>query len=652
MTRNHSSLRLTAVLLSLLLLLSLFPVTAQAAASGGFEYTVNSDGTATITKYTGSDTNVVVPATIDGHRVSIVASYAFYGVGGKLDSIKTITFSEGIQWLDAYAVYACLKVETISYPSTLQSFSAPLNCFCLTQVKFPKGSKNFTMKDGVVYNKDMTALLFYPTAKTGDRFSVPSSVKTIATDAFADQAYLKEIVLPDTLTYIGYWAFDGADQLAKINIPRDCETIGQFAFMGTAIRTLNLPAKLQMIMSHNAPETLEKVTVASGNKNYKVIDGALYRLDAKGIPVSLLMFPPASTQEELIMPETITDIESGAFGQFCDNLHYLDLGGSLTEIDAYDTLPAQLRVLVVPTSLKLISKQLCFNRIMRLYYEGTEAQWNAIEGVAEAGIKHPVHFNVKNAKTHSTSYAYTPPSCAYSGTESFTCPCGWDWTELVGILDCIWGPWEILTDDPNPPRWFSYARYCTRCGRQMAYYSGEMPLNPFTDVPDDAFYTDAVRWANYKGITTGTSPTTFEPASPCMRAHVVTFLWRAAGSPEPTITENPFTDVKESDFFYKSVLWAYENGITGGVDDTHFGPAVPCNRAQVVTFLYKAKNSPAVTGTDNPFTDVPAKSWFLTPVLWAVENGITSGLGADTFGPGSVCNRAQIALFLYKAFGW
>ena len=640
------------MLLSLLLLLSLFPVTAQAATSGGFEYTVNSDGTATITKYTGSDTNVVVPATIDGHRVSIVASYAFYGVGGKLDSIKTIAFSEGIQWIDAYAVYACLKLQTISYPSTLQSFSAPLNCFCLAQVQFPKGSKNFTMKDGVVYNKDMTALLFYPTVKTGDRFSVPSSVKTIATDAFADQAYLKEIVLPDTLTYIGYWAFDGADQLAKINIPRDCETIGQFAFMGTAIRTLHLPAKLQMIMSHNAPETLEKVTVASGNKNYKVIDGALYRLDAKGIPVSLLMFPPASTQEELIMPETITDIESGAFGQFCDNLHYLDLGGSLTEIDAYDTLPAQLRVLVVPTSLKLISKQLCFNRIMRLYYEGTEAQWNAIEGVAEAGIKHPVHFNVKNAKTHSTSYAYTPPSCAYSGTESFTCPCGWDWTELVGILDCIWGPWEILTDDPNPPRWFSYARNCTRCGRQMAYYSGEMPLNPFTDVPDDAFYTDAVRWANYMGITTGTSPTTFDPASPCMRAHVVTFLWRAAGSPEPTITENPFTDVKESDFFYKSVLWAYENGITGGVDDTHFGPAVLCNRAQVVTFLYKAKNSPAVTGTDNPFTDVPAKSWFLTPVLWAVENGITSGLSADTFGPGSVCNRAQIALFLYKAFGW
>ena len=407
---------------------------------------------------------------------------------------------------------------------------------------------------------------------------------------------------------------------------------------------------MEMFMSDNVPETLEKVTVDPASKHYKVIDNALYQLDEKGNPIYLMMYCPSSTQEELILPDTVTNIIGDAFGQFSDNLRYLDLGGSLTEID--DTLPAMLRVLVVPASLKLISKQLCFNRIQRLYYEGTEAQWNAIEGVADAGIKYPVHFNVKDAKTHSTSYAYTAPSCAYSATESFTCPCGWDWTEEFGILDCIWGPWEMLSDDPNPPRWFSYARYCTRCGRQMDYYSGEMPLNPFTDVPDEAFYGDAVRWANYKGITTGTSSTTFNPADPCMRAHVVTFLWRAAGSPEPTTAENPFVDVKETDFFYKSVLWAYENGITGGVDSTHFGPAKVCSRAEVVTFLYKSKNSPEVTGVENPFTDVPADTWYTTPVLWAMEAGITSGLGDNIFGAASICNRAQIVTFLYKAYGW
>ena len=137
-----------------------------------------------------------------------------------------------------------------------------------------------------------------------------------------------------------------------------------------------------------------------------------------------------------------------------------------------------------------------------------------------------------------------------------------------------------------------------------------------------------------------------------MRAHVVTFLWRAAGSPEPTTADNPFVDVKETDFFYKSVLWAYENGITGGVDSTHFGPAKVCSRAEVVTFLYKSKNSPEVTGVENPFTDVPADTWYTTPVLWAMEAGITSGLGDNIFGAASICNRAQIVTFLFKAYGW
>ena len=650
--RTNPSIRLAAALLAVVMLFTLLPVLAQAASSGDYEYTVNTDGTATITRYTGTGVNVVVPATIDGYRVRDVGQYAFHGVQNDLDSIRSITFSEGIQSVWPYAIYVCENLETISLPSTLTGFSVPTdNCEKVTEIKFPKGNSNVTVKDKVVYNKDMTSLLYYPPAKTGERFVVPSSVKRIGSDSFAQQQYLKEVVLPDSVTEIGYWAFTWASKLEKINIPKSCKVVGQFAFSTTSIRSLHIPASMEMFMSDNVPDTLEKVTVDSASKRYKAIDNALYQLDEEGNPIYLMLYCPSSIQEELILPDTVTNIIGDAFGQFSDNLRYLDLGSSITELEYY-ILPRSLRALVVPTSLERISESFCFHRIQRLYYEGTEEQWNAIEGVADVGIKHPVHFNVKDAKTHSTSYAYTAPSCAYSATESFTCPCGWDWTEEFGILDCIWGPWEMLTDDPNPPRWFSYARYCTRCGRQMAYYSGEMPLNPFTDVPDDSFYGDAVRWANYKGITTGTSATTFNPADPCMRAHVVTFLWRAAGSPEPTITENPFVDVKETDFFYKSVLWAVENGITGGIDTTHFGPAEYCNRAQVVTFLYQTMNSPEVTGAENPFADVPADTWYTTPVLWAVQEGITSGLSADTFGPGSVCNRAQIVLFLFKAFGW
>lgn len=175
-------------------------------------------------------------------------------------------------------------------------------------------------------------------------------------------------------------------------------------------------------------------------------------------------------------------------------------------------------------------------------------------------------------------------------------------------------------------------------------------LPKFEDVLPGAFYEIPVAWAVENGITKGTSDTTFGPNDPCMRAHVVTFLWRAAGSPEPTSTENPFTDVKADAYFYKAVLWAVEKKITNGTSTTEFSPYLECNRAQVVTFLYRAIGSPNVAESKNPFTDVPAGHWFTAPVLWAVENGITNGLSADSFGPNNVCNRAQIVTFLYRTF--
>ncbi|MBQ7098794.1 MAG: S-layer homology domain-containing protein, partial [Oscillospiraceae bacterium] len=131
---------------------------------------------------------------------------------------------------------------------------------------------------------------------------------------------------------------------------------------------------------------------------------------------------------------------------------------------------------------------------------------------------------------------------------------------------------------------------------------------------------------------------------------VVTFLWAAAGRPEPKSTVNPFADVPKGSFCEKAVLWAVEKGITSGTDATHFSPLASCNRATVVTFLWSAAGKPAVT-SENPFTDVPAGSWYEKPILWAKANGITSGLSETKFGAASICNRAQVVTFLYAAFG-
>ena len=152
------------------------------------------------------------------------------------------------------------------------------------------------------------------------------------------------------------------------------------------------------------------------------------------------------------------------------------------------------------------------------------------------------------------------------------------------------------------------------------------------------------------GITNGTDETHFSPLNICNRAQVVTFLWRAAGCPEPESTENPFVDVPETEFYYKAVLWAVENGITNGVDATHFAPNTDCNRAQIVTFLWRAAGRPEPTSTNNPFEDVPEGEFYYDAVLWAVENGITNGMDATHFGPGQDCNRAQVVTFLYRFY--
>ena len=182
-----------------------------------------------------------------------------------------------------------------------------------------------------------------------------------------------------------------------------------------------------------------------------------------------------------------------------------------------------------------------------------------------------------------------------------------------------------------------------------ALNGGENPP-PFTDVPAGSFYDEPVLWALENSITTGATADTFNPGGQCLRAHVVTFLHRAADNPEPASAKNPFTDVKTSDFFYKPVLWAVENSITNGVSADKFGSYDVCNRAAVVTFLWRAAGSPAPKSANNPFTDVKTTDFFYKPVLWAIENGITNGLTATEFGPNSPCNRAQVVTFLYRAY--
>ena len=178
----------------------------------------------------------------------------------------------------------------------------------------------------------------------------------------------------------------------------------------------------------------------------------------------------------------------------------------------------------------------------------------------------------------------------------------------------------------------------------------QKPVVNFEDVPEDSYFRDAVAWALEQKITNGLTETRFGPEESCNRAQAVTFLWRAAGSPEPEQRENPFVDVEVGSFYEKAVLWAVGKGITNGTDATHFSPGDECNRATIVTFLYRAFENPTVGSIENPFSDVPDDVWCTAPILWAVEQKITNGVGGGLFGVEQVCNRAQIVTFLYRAY--
>ena len=274
----------------------------------------------------------------------------------------------------------------------------------------------------------------------------------------------------------------------------------------------------------------------------------------------------------------------------------------------------------------------------------------------------PVFYQI-DICAHSYTAAITKPTCTAGGYTTYTCKnCGHSYVaDQTAALGHGWSAWKTV-QAPTCTAEGMEQRSCSRCGktesRTLAALGhdwdgaecgrcGVIRLTPFDDVVPGSFYELPVAWAVDNGVTSGISATEFGPNVSCNRAQVVTFLWRAADCPEPASTEHPFVDVQSGSFYEKAVIWAVENGITAGLDATHFGPNTVCNRAQVVTFLWRSQGNPN-SDAATPFTDVKAGDFYEMPVRWAVENGITSGISATEFGALTPCNRAQVVTFLYR----
>ena len=435
--------------------------------------------------------------------------------------------------------------------------------------------------------------------------TIPEGVTVINDGTFYMCRRITSIDLPDSLTSIGNSAFLECKNLTAIDLPEGIISIGDSAFQScSGLLSIDIPDGVTVIgnltfymcRSLAAIELPDSLTTIGDNVFYYCDSLTSVTIPDGTVSIGKTAFSTCKALVSVKLPDSVAAIGDRAFDS-CFMLSDIELPDSLITVnDSIFTNCSALTSINIPRNVAIIYSSAFYNckNLTSIYFEGN-APW--IDDDAFSSVY-----------TKITATAYYP---ANNPT----------WTA------------DVMQDYGGDITWVPYN-----------------PDMPFSDVPLGAFYEAPVLWALNNGITTGATATTFNPNGSCLRAHVVTFLHRAAENPEPTSANNPFTDVKATDFFYKPVLWAVEKGITNGTSATKFGSFDNCNRAAVVTFLWRAKGQPEPTSTVNPFVDVPANAFYYKAVLWAVENGITNGVDATHFGPTTACNRAQVVTFPYRAY--
>lgn len=416
--------------------------------------------------------------------------------------------------------------------------------------------------------------LFY--ACRASSVSIPTSVESIGKQAFYGCSNLYSITIPKGK--IGVRAFAGCSGLWHVTLQEGVTEIERGAFdIGSEkkIKTIWLPSTV-VKLHVQALIGIPAVDISENNPAYTVQNGVVYSKDL----TELVHYPEEKTDTIFAIPSGVEIVKEWAvnFNWFLKEIIVPEGVTTLEDYAFYWNYT--VTSITLPRSLKTVGEEAlyCHDDFFRdIYYGGTESEWQAID----------------------FSHAAYPSIVTVHFTE----------------------------EDPDFP-------------------DPKPTIVKFSDVFEGEYYADAVQWAVENGITSGTDATHFSPGAGCTRAQAVTFLWRAAGEPEPKGTAARFTDVKAGAYYEKAVRWAVEQGITSGTSATRFSPNATCTRAQIVTFLWRREGSPEADG--NSFSDVKTGEYYENAVKWAVKQGITSGTSATRFSPNSNCVRAQIVTFLYR----
>ena len=472
--------------------------------------------------------------------VTEIDTGAFFGC----DSLKTVTFPESLTHIGDWSFMGCAALEEVSLPKNVMWIgeAAFSGCGSVKAYKVHPDNPHLCSEDGVLLLKDQSQLLHYPGARVGS------------------------YRIPDSVTVINYSAFAGCSGLETIELPASVEFLVNLELSGcTRLTAINIDPENPFLCS---------------------VDGVAFSKDMK----ELVRFPTGRTGEYRI-PDGVKTIGSSAF-----------LSCALTTLSIPDGVTRVGNIaLAYNSNLKSVTFPASVDRI-------EDGMFMLDDHLERVTVLNPVCSIYYDRDTSPRSL----------GNPELTTYCGFRGSTAEELADRFGFRFELAS----------------RTG--------------FADVGDAANCVDAVAWAVEQGIANGTTPYYFRSDAPCTRAQAVTFLWRARGCAEPERTDRPFADLRKDAYYDKAVAWAVENKITTGTGAAAFSPDSGCTRAQVVTFLWRAAGRPEPTSSANPFSDVKSDAYYHKAVLWAVEQGITKGTSADRFSPDAACTRGQIVTFLYR----
>lgn len=570
---------------------------------------------------------------------------AFLSVGGVLFSADKellhcpvgksadYTVPSGTVAIAGGAFKDCSKLESLVIPDSVTAIgkSAFENCAALKRITLPKSITK------------LETLTFSGCAALAE-IALPDSVKTLGEKVFSGCAALKSVKIPAEVTVIPTEAFSGCSSLESITIPKNVSHINERAFDGcTALK------KVDYLGSDT---DWSQVTKETGNNVLDNAEKSFTRTDHEHKYTDTVI-PPTCTERGCTVhlcacgdkrEDSYTPPLGHSYrGGICVRCGILDPNGDTQH--KHDFIP----IVTKPTCMSegfttyTCSCGECYTKdYVSAVGHKTQLQNAKVAGCMTGGYTGDEVCTVcgKVFKQGSVIFAlgHDPqparvkaPTCTESGyTGDLICMrCG-DMTQIGKTVAAAGHKF--------------FGGVCSVCGAK-----GAEAVPEFADVKSGAFYFDAVQWAVKNGITNGTGKSTFSPNNVCSRYQIVMFLWRAAGQPEAKAAVS-FADVKPGDIFYEAVQWAVERGITKGTSSTSFSPYAPCTRGQIVTFLCRSAGSPKVSGACN-FSDVSSGSFCHDAVIWASSEGITNGTSAGRFSPNEGCTRAQVVTFLYRASG-